>query len=94
MYIEKVINESTGKPLNNCLIVWVDGVAHFFSYETKMFEYELGCDLTPRSGYRSHTTSKQLNAVFKQLGLNVNANRFYNLATGVPVDVNRIGFLK
>lgn len=86
----KFIYNDKGTRMENCFILWVEGKRYFFSYGTCMFAMQFERDIlyiTKLNNYRSITTAKQMNSVFKALRIPYTAKEYYE-SKGKVIAIN------
>ena len=88
----RFIYNNNGKKMANCFILYMEDKRYFFSYDTCMFsmQYERGGILyiTKLCNYRSVTTAKQMNSMFKELHIPYTAKEYYEHDKGRVIAVN------
>lgn len=76
----KYIYNDSGRKMLNCFILYMEDKRYFFSYDTCMFSMQYERDIlyiTKLCNYRSVTTSKQMNSMFKALHIPYTAKEYY-----------------
>lgn len=87
----KYIYNDKGTKMANCFILYMEDKRYFFSYDTCMFYMKYERDIlyiTKLCNYRSVTTSKQMNSMFKALHIPYTAKEYYEHNKGKVIAVN------
>ena len=76
----KFIYNDKGNKMANCFILYMEDKRYFFSYDTCMFAMQYERDIlyiTKLCNYRSVTTAKQMNNMFKALHIPFTVKEYY-----------------